>query len=61
MKTKALLVLLSGLILMLSGCGKSAQEKLAEKQLKAVEDYQAAQVEAEKQKAAMKKAADAIK
>jgi protein involved in sex pheromone biosynthesis len=51
MKNKVLLVLLSGLILMLSGCGKSAQEKLAEQQLKAIEDYKAAQIEAKKQKA----------
>jgi hypothetical protein len=61
MKTKVLLVFLSGLILMLSGCGKSAQEKLAEKQLKAIEDYQASQIEAQKRKEAMDKAASAIK
>jgi uncharacterized lipoprotein len=54
MKTKASLVLLSGLILMLSGCGKSAQEKLAEQQLKAIEDYKAQQVQAEKARKAIK-------
>lgn len=56
MKNKVLLVLLSGLILMLSGCGKSAQEKLAEQQLKAIEDYKAAQIEERKQRAIINKA-----
>ena len=56
MKNKVLLVLLSGLILMLSGCGKSAQEKLAEQQLKAIEDYKAAQIEERKQREIIKKA-----
>lgn len=43
MKTLMISVLLGGLILALTGCGKSAQEKLAEEQLKAIEQGKAMQ------------------
>ncbi len=41
MKKSIMCVLLCGFVLMLTGCGSSGQEKVAEEQLKAIEQQKA--------------------